>query len=183
LSGPVGAGKSAVADALVEHHAHKKISTSSHLTRLAREKGFENERAVLQELGDDLDLQTGYLWPIDVAKVQIAADMGITNAWLLDSVRKAEQVAHFRGAFQCVVHAHLVAPEAVLIKRYEARQAIVGSRDSRGTYQELIAHPNEISSRALEHLADLVFDTSQTDAQTVAKSISQNLRRGNSCSK
>lgn len=170
LSGAVAAGKSSVARALIEEFDFQKISTSNHLTRLAAAQGLSNVRLILQNLGDNLDEATDYSWPVAVAREQMAASAG-ASLWLLDAVRKERQVVHFRRAFASVLHVHLTAAEIVLRTRYSARANAFGDRDSLSTYEHLIAHPNEVASRSLQSLADLVFDTSEVSPPDIAQSI------------
>jgi adenylosuccinate synthase len=177
LSGAVTAGKSSLAAALIANHGFRKISTSGYLTELAAAQGLENRRDVLQALGDRLDEETDYSWPISVAQRQIQCGQH-GGPWLLDAVRKDRQVFHFRAAFSRVLHVHVTAPEEVLRARYLFRQGTKDSRDSQGTYDELIKHPNEVSSRALEFSADLVFDSNSKSAAAMADAVVQALRGG-----
>lgn len=171
LSGAVAAGKSSVARTLIEDFDFQKISTSNHLAELAAAQGLSSIRLVLQSLGDNLDEATDYFWPVAVARQQIAASPVGTSPWLLDAVRKERQVAHFRSAISSVLHVHVTATEDVLRTRYATRSGAIGGRDSPSAYESLIAHPNEIASRALQSLADLVFDTSEVSLHDIARSI------------
>lgn len=172
LSGPVGGGKTSVAQALLGEHDFRKVSTSSYLSALAASQGLENEREILQRLGDDLDLATDFSWPVRMAASQVeASNAPATQMWLLDAVRKPQQIAHFRAAFPAILHVHVSAPEDVLRTRYEQRQLVPGSRDSHGTYDQLISHPNEIASRGLAALADAVYDSNKLTAREIAADI------------
>jgi predicted kinase len=177
LSGAVTAGKSSLAAALIANHGFRKISTSGYLTEMAAAQGLDNRREVLQALGDGLDEQTDYSWPISVAQRQIKSGQHV-GPWLLDAVRKDRQVLHFRAAFSRVLHVHVTAPEEVLRARYLIRQGTKDSRDAQGTYDDLIKHPNEVSSRALEFSADLVFDSNSKSAAAMADAVAQALRGG-----
>jgi adenylosuccinate synthase len=177
LSGAVTAGKSSLAAALIANHSFRKISTSGYLTELAAAQGLENRRDVLQALGDHLDEETDYSWPISVAQRQIQCGQH-GGPWLLDAVRKDRQVFHFRAAFSHVLHVHVTAPEEVLRARYLIRQGTKDSRDAQGIYDELVKHPNEVSSRALEFSADLVFDSNFKSAAAMADAVVQVLRGG-----
>lgn len=177
LSGAVTAGKSSLAAALIATHGFRKISTSGYLIEMAAAQGLENRREVLQALGDGLDEETDYSWPISVAQRQIENSQH-DGPWLLDAVRKDRQIYHFRVAFNRVLHVHVTAPEEVLRTRYVIRQGTKDSRDVQGTYDELIMHPNEVSSRALGLSADLVFDSNSKSAAAMADAVVQALRGG-----
>jgi adenylate kinase family enzyme len=168
LSGPVAVGKSTLATQLVEHHGFRTIRSGNHLRSVATQLGSDTTRRALQELGDTLDLRTGYLWLIDsVASPQIEAAPGHAR-WLLDSVRKERQVEHFRRRFPHVVHVHLTAKEEVLRARYAARLAAGGEYEGGTPYDVAIAHPNEIASRGLVTIADqVVVSTSDSVVETV----------------
>lgn len=182
LSGAVGGGKTSVAQALLGEHDFRKVSTSSYLSGLAASQGLKNEREILQRLGDDLDVATDFSWPVRVAASQVeASNAPPTQAWLLDAVRKPQQIAHFRAAFPSVFHVHITAPEDVLRARYEQRQLLPGSRDANGIYDQLISHPNEIASRGLASLADAVYDSNKLTAWEIAADIvrmARELRHG-----
>lgn len=168
LSGPVAVGKSTLGRQLVEDHEFRTIRSGKHLQALAQQAGADTSRVALQRLGDALDERTDYAWLInDVAAPQI--DSAPEHArWLLDSVRKERQVEHFRNCFATdVLHVHLTAPEDVLRARYEARLA-GGSEYEGGTpYGVAVTHPNEMASRALIKIADLVVDAN--DPQALAR--------------
>lgn len=177
LSGAVTAGKSSLAAALVAHHGFRKISTSGYLTEMAAAQGLENRREILQSLGDRLDDETDYSWPINVAQ-RLIDDGQHDGPWLLDAVRMDRQVHHFRAAFGPVLHVHVTAHEEVLRSRYLVRQGLKDRRDTQGTYDELVKHPNEVSSRALQFIADLVFDSNSKSAAAMADAVVQIQRGG-----
>ncbi len=176
LSGPVAGGKSVVASELIANHTFKRISTGGHLVAVANERGIKVGRTELQDLGDQLDLDTDYYWPISVAISQIQSSPDI-NYWLLDAVRKEKQVQHFRKAFPgSLLHVHLTAPEDVIRERYAQRLADGHTYGVSTSYEQMLAHPNEISSRDLQRIADLRIDTSSSRPEAIAISISQYLR-------
>lgn len=171
LSGPVASGKSLVAQELMQAHGFKRIKSSGHLLTIAARENVSSDRRGLQELGDRLDLQTDYKWVVDIAEQAInASDSG--DLWLLDSVRKERQIFHFRNKYgKSVLHVHLHAPEAILRERYDERRRTEKSNACDSSYDSVIQHTNEISSRALICLADLVIDTSKTSPKAAAEEI------------
>lgn len=160
LSGPVAVGKSTLASHLVGDHGFRTIRSGKYLQALALQAGSDTSRVALQRLGDNLDEQTDYAWLInDVAAPQI--DGAPEQArWLLDSVRKERQVEHFRRRFAGdVLHVHLTAAEDVLRTRYGARLAAGAEYEGGTPYEDAVEHPNEVASRGLINIADLVVDT------------------------
>lgn len=154
LSGPVSVGKTTLRDLLMSHHGFGAIRSSAYLREVAARQAGGTGRLDLQELGDALDLQTGYRWVVDsVARPAMAAEPG-RKRWLFDSVRKKRQVEHFRAAFGAAAfHLHLDAPEDVLRARYEQRLLEQGE-PVEGAYDRAVTHDNEQQSRGLIHLAD-----------------------------
>lgn len=161
LSGPVAAGKSTLSKILVEEYGYKNIRSGRYLQTLAHDQGLDVSRRTLQMLGDSLDDTTDFAWLVDdVAVPMIEGEPG-QRLWLLDSVRKARQVQHFRTRFlDDVLHVHVVAPEEELRRRYEERVKKGGEYEGGTPYDEAVSHSNEIASRALGTIADLIVDAS-----------------------
>ena len=175
LSGPVASGKSCVAELLKSKHAFKKVSTGEYLTKLAKERGKQGGRTLLQEMGDELDIETDYTWPVDLAMQQMA---GAGGDWLLDAVRKERQVFHFRQRFGLkLFHAHLFAPEHILAQRYKERLANRTKSDDDIPYEVAIQHSNERAARALINIADLKIDTNDLSSEDAAQRIREAQRR------
>lgn len=169
FSGPSAVGKTTVAKALIERSGYAKISTSGYLRGLAAEQQLEPTKAVLQQIGDGLDVKTDFLWVLDeVARPALAANLSIKK-WLLDSVRKPEQISLFRAAFPGeVVHVHLQAPEEFLQDNYARRLATDPQHADDTPYQVAIAHANEILSRALGGIADLRVEVTRLQPNEIA---------------
>lgn len=170
ISGPLAVGKTSIREALIARHGYAAVQSSPYLRQLAERRGITIDRANLQSLGDALDLETQYSWIVkNVALPQIAATPE-QHLWVVDSVRKAEQVRLFRDYFGSVVtHVHFTCPESVLKNRYDTR-----SRQEDGiSYEDAINHLNEISARDLSQIADRVVEletlTSEKAADMVAK--------------
>lgn len=169
LSGPLAAGKSSVANALEIEHRFRRIRSGAYLLELAGRRGVPADRKGLQTLGDALDEDTGYLWLVaDIARPTIHAQPWIRR-WLVDCVRKPEQVAHFRAAFgDRAYHAHLTAGEAVLMQRYQDRLRQGGEYLGNTPYEAAIQHPNEVAARGLASLADVTISTEHSTPSLVA---------------
>lgn len=166
LSGAIGSGKTAVAKELIRVFQFVKIASGAYLVAQIpphKLKDGDTRRRQLQELGDHLDVKTGYHWIVDLVAVQaLNGTPGVKN-WLVDAVRKKRQVELFRERFGSLVrHVHLTASEEVLRSRYAEKGE---------DYDAAIVHPNEVSARSLERLADLVLDTSSAKPGLLAQQI------------
>lgn len=175
LSGPIAVGKTSVRQQLINAHDFDFVRSSAYLKAIADAQGHGDLRVDLQNLGDRLDIETDYRWVLDnVAQPGFSASPG-QKRWLVDAVRKRRQVEHFRDAFgHRVLHVHLDAPESVLQKRYELR---AGSTGNITPYHVAISHENEIASRGLVDIADIVFDASVLTPVEVAEAITTAARR------
>jgi adenylosuccinate synthase len=172
VSGPVAVGKSAVATVLIQEHGFQGIKSSQYLRDLAQQRNVGQGRTDLQALGDQLDEQTDYRWLIDDVAARAMAEAPQQERWLLDAVRKARQVEHFRKRFgDAILHAHFSAPETVLEQRYSGRLAAGGEHPGNTSYADAIRHPNEIASRNLVEIADIVIDLEHTSSQDAASAI------------
>jgi adenylate kinase family enzyme len=178
LSGPIASGKTTLAEELIRRHDFERVKSSDHLRSICEQPAYEVSRAALQDMGDRLDQETDYGWLVeDVAKPQIAARPQRVR-WLIDSVRKERQIFHFRSSFgDDVCHVHVSAPEEVLRERFEWRIASGEHHEGPTSYEQGIAHPNEISARALENVADLRIDLSQVDPAEAAERIVEHLAK------
>jgi len=169
LSGPVAVGKTSVRNSLVDAYGFQYVRSSAYLSGLLSKQSLHDTRLSLQDLGDELDHRTDYRWVLDeVARPGIDA-LPQQKLWLIDAVRKARQIEHFREAFgSSIIHVHLTADEAVLSQRYASRLTPTGDTTS---YATAIQHDNEIASRGLMALADLVVDTGVQSPEEVARKI------------
>lgn len=169
LSGPIAVGKTSVREELLAKHGYNYVRSSGYLMDLASKRGQGEARTSLQDLGDRLDMETDYRWVLDeVARPAIAAHPDKLR-WLVDAVRKRRQVEHFREGFgPSVLHVHLNAPEEVLRQRYAAR--LISAKDAT-QYDVAIRHENEVASRDLIHIANLVLDASVANPQELAREI------------
>ena len=172
LSGPVAVGKTSVARALIEQFHFLDIRSGAYLRDLAAKRGKDTSRTTLQELGDSLDESTDFTWLVDEVAVAAIAKGPGQRLWLIDSVRKKRQVEHFRSRFgEAVLHVHLVAPEEILRARYDARLSAGGEYEGNVPYEVAVKHPNEISSRGLEKIADSIVDVNRSTPDRAAQEI------------
>ena len=175
FSGPAGVGKTSIVEILVNFHEYKPLKSSKYLREIADRKKLPVTRENLQNIGDDLDRRTNFQWIVDnVAIPQISGNPD-HNHWLLDSVRKNEQVANFReNSDWNIFHVYITAPERIIIDRFEKRKLSDNSNQYEKSYEELINHPNEISSRWLEKIADFVLHYEQMTPKQAANIIKKN---------
>jgi hypothetical protein len=186
LSGPVAVGKTSVTEVLTTLHGIKRLRTGAYLAELARQRGFAVNRTSLQSIGDDLDDATDYRWVLNDVAVPAFAGGHPMDRWLLDSVRKPQQVGHFRNVYgRSIVHVHLQADEGLLKERYERRRASGGDYSNDVPYEVAIRHPNEIASRHLHAIADAMVDVSALTAVEAANQVARHceLNGGLACAR
>lgn len=171
LSGPIAVGKTSVRQELVSAHQFDYVRSSAYLKDLAstQDRTLRDQRTELQQLGDQLDLETDYKWVLDRVAYPGFLAYPMQKRWLVDAVRKKRQVEHFREAFgPRVFHVHLTAAEEVLRQRYEHRLA---KEEDAISYDRAIDHDNERASRSLINCADLVLDTGSASPPAIAQMI------------
>lgn len=168
LSGAMGSGKSSIATVLKEKYFFSGISSGAYLRKFQKINSLSCDRLGLQELGDQLDIETGFSWLIDLVAVPAMESASNVENWLLDAVRKPRQVDLFRLHFVDVVkHIHLIAPESVLKNRYLERDQNEAPID----YEIATHHPNELAARSLASIADQKIDTSRYTQVEIAEHI------------
>lgn len=167
LSGPMGSGKTSVSAALQEHYEFFPISSGAFLREQLIARREPIDRHHLQELGDALDRTTDFSWLIEsVARPAFDARPHAEN-WLLDAVRKPQQVELFRRHFaQSIKHVHIVATEPVLQKRYAER-----GPNHLAEYLTSVSHPNEQSARSIAGLADKILNSEKFTPIEIANQI------------
>ncbi|WP_433587995.1 AAA family ATPase [Pseudomonas koreensis] len=166
ISGPLAVGKTSVRENLTAQHGYVAIQSSSYLKELAAMKEIALERANLQMLGDWLDMESQFSWVVSrVALPQIHA-VPEQTLWVFDAVRKPEQVVLFRNQFgESIRHVHFTCSEPILKQRYQSRARV----DDAVSYEDAINHPNELSSRSLDRIADRVVNLEEHSAEAAAK--------------
>lgn len=159
LSGPTAVGKTTVSKALLRELSFEKLSTRAYIELIAEERGRGTDKASLQDLGDELDKETSYSWVLDEIAIPALARTTETQNWLLDCVRKPQQVAKFRAHYgNQVTHLHLTADPELLRARYVARASELGADEP--SYDDVISHVNEKSAMGLINVADVCVDVS-----------------------
>ncbi|MQT57465.1 hypothetical protein GHO41_08935 [Pseudomonas sp. FSL R10-0399] len=160
-------GKTSISESLQARYGFLPISSGAYLRGVLIGRNQVLDRHNLQELGDALDRETGFSWLVEaVAMPAIKARPDIEN-WLLDAVRKPQQVELFRLRFKgAVKHVHIVAPEVVLEQRYASRNPLTLQH-----YQASVMHPNEQSARSVAPLADYILDAEELTPSAIADQI------------
>jgi adenylosuccinate synthase len=163
----MASGKTSVSAVLQECFKFLPISSSAFLRGQLAARNEPPDRLNLQEFGDSLDRATNFSWLIEsVAKPAIDGRPDADN-WLLDAVRKSQQVELFRLSFgNALMHVHFVAAESVLQQRYAKR-----GPSHLAEYQACVRHPNEQNTRSLGRMADKVFDTGTHTTAEIANQI------------
>jgi adenylosuccinate synthase len=169
ISGPIAVGKSSITRALVGRHGGLRLSTRQAVIAAT---GSPDERGALQAAGEDLDRKTDGRWVAD--EVERLQDRAPADGILIvDSVRTARQIEHLRERFPGkIIHVHLVAPEAVLAKRYLERPPEIREF---ATYDEVRASPTEAAVASLEAIADRVVDTDRHSPESGVASVMRGL--------
>lgn len=159
LSGPTAVGKTTLSKALLKELSFQKLSTRTYIELVARERGRGIDKASLQYLGDELDEETQHSWVLNEIAIPALEKTPETRNWLLDCVRKPQQVASFRAHYgNDVTHLHLTASPELLRARYLARASELGADEP--TYDDVISHANEKSAIGLIDVADFCVDFS-----------------------
>ncbi len=160
LSGPVGAGKTTLAEELIVKRGFKRIFTRDAILR--RIPDTPHTRLGLQAAGERLDSETGGRWVADELKDVIARGQGARGI-VVDAVLIPAQVAAIRNmAKRPVVHVHLTAPRHTLESRYANKRGGIQEADR---YSDLLRSATEANVDQLSELADVVVDTSATPLQ------------------
>jgi adenylosuccinate synthase len=155
LSGPVGAGKTTLAEALVAKRGFKRLFTRDAILR--RLPNTPPTRVDLQAAGERLDRETGGRWVADEVRSLIATDDEASGV-VIDAVLIQGQADAVRTATNLpMLHVHLTAPRPVLEARYAKK--LSGIEESK-QYADLLRSATEANVEQLASIADIVIDTS-----------------------
>jgi adenylosuccinate synthase len=157
LSGPVAAGKSALARQLQNGYDATLLKTADQLTeRLGNDAPAD--RAALQAVGEELDRATEGRWVVD-ALVRRFSDLPSQAIVVVDAVRIQAQIDAVREAYgRRVVHLHITASDATLAARYDRRKEASPGTEL-ADYDQVRANPTEHGVPDLATEADVVIDT------------------------
>lgn len=166
LSGPIGAGKTQLAENLCQQHGATIIKTRDlirkHLPHVKEERG------ALQKAGEKLDKEDGGAWVKNALGRFVEATIGVPDAggfFVIDSARIVGQVSAIRKGFGTSVHhIHLDAPDEVLAARYASRH---GATTEFEDYRSVRQSKTEREVRKLAHVADTVVATDRCTPEAV----------------
>jgi dephospho-CoA kinase len=146
LAGKIGSGKSTVAEILASRLGVSRVSFSSVVRRIARQRGLSEERAVLQNLGDEL-IANG--WDSFCAMVLDQAQDGPP---VIDAIRHTGAVGSLMKLLRParLVVVYLDVPESIRMERLMAR-GLTPEQINAGD-----SHPNEVELPKVRRSADLV---------------------------
>ena len=150
LAGQIAAGKTTVATRLAARLGIPRVSFGDEVRRIAAERGLPADRAVLQDLGDEL-IASG--WDSFCRAVLAQAPWQAGQSLVIDGIRHMGAIVTLQ---------QLVAPSPLVIvfleAAPEARRARLASREptAQGP-QSADGHPNESELHSVRRVADLVL--------------------------
>jgi adenylosuccinate synthase len=184
VSGPVGAGKTTLCEAIEKHFAASHFKSREYLLRIAdpsTDPSNPTARDRLQQLGNKLDRRTNGEWIRGGVQEQISkAEDG--QLILVDAVRIPGQIEAVRKAYGSygyrVVHIHVTAPRPELERRYierakqRARQGSSRVAELK-SYEDVLKDATERKVGRLARYADIVIDTLRnTDRDVLVRAAS-----------
>lgn len=173
FTGHTGTGKSTLAAALRDQLGFLILNTTALIREEAARRGRAGDRISLQQLGDMMDDETGYRWPLEAAAALSARHPGRPIA--VDTLRKWPQMQLFREQEDWhALHVHLEAPTGLLEQRFAAKkQNRPGEAALAYADADLLKDPADILLFTED--ADLRLTTDRIDAASFLRAIAATL--------
>lgn len=166
LSGPMGAGKSTLAEGLQRRHGARIVHSRQLLQARVGADGLG--RLELQQRGEALDEQTQGRWLAEDLRELLRRPEDRPELLVVDAIRiEAQALALHRVLGSRVVHVHLSAADETLAERYARRRSRSATDTERASFEEARANPTEQRVGELARHADLVLDTRRLPAEAV----------------
>jgi adenylate kinase family enzyme len=176
LSGPVCAGKTTLAEGLVERLGAQRLATRALIAAAVGQTPEALGRAQLQCLGDRLDREVGGEWAREGVAGWLRL-LGPQGLLVVDSVRTRDQVEAIRRTVP-TIHIHLTAPDDVLSARYEGRRQRAPSYEL-SSFAALRSNKTEEAVDHLSTIADIELNTAVLSiADTRSRAITALRTRG-----
>src|SRR5258708_29117 len=159
LSGPVGAGKSALAQQLVDRYGATILKTRALIAKIRPDVAAT--RTALQRAGEALDKIDHGAW-LATSLAQFVEErprgQAVQHIFVVDSVRILGQIEAVRKGFspEVVHHIHLTAAGSELAKRFASRKS---SFSEPASYEALRESKTERDIEKLVDVADVVVQT------------------------
>jgi adenylosuccinate synthase len=177
VSGPVGSGKTTIAEMLSERFGAAHVRTQGLMKDIAAIEGvrLEADRRALQDFGDALDQRTDGAWVADGVATKVTEGQLTSDLIVVDSARIVAQIDRLRGAFPDVTHIHLDAPQDELSRRYSERRerSHISEFDS---YEQVRENATEAAVSELSKDADVTIDTKRSTKLDVLTRVAAALR-------
>lgn len=172
LSGEIGSGKSTLARNLEDRFGFKVLRTREAIKELGEQqlKGAAADRTFLQDFGESLDQKEDGKWVLNFFQEQFKLSLKDDRLFIIDSVRIAKQIEHFRKAYSFIVyHIHFTASPKLLKDRYMQRDEIkeLSKKDAEVKYEKAKSNPTEKHVHLLGDDADLSIDTELSTSEDV----------------
>jgi adenylosuccinate synthase len=171
LSGRLCAGKTSLADELATRGSATILSARAVLRGLSPTP--LESREALQSFGEAIEHRTAGRWLAEAVRTHIST----CSLLVVDSVRTKAQLSSVKDvAGSSAFHAHLIASEHELLRRFQER-TLSDLREAR-SFNEAMRHEIELVGDILGSCADLIIDTTRMSTAALAGLVLARLASG-----